>query len=114
MSGLEYFTLKHYNTSATNKNCRAINIQMKEILRYLYHHNHKTIAHFLKGYVNEMSITSTQPSTLVSDFKSKAKVADKAEILSGMQWQEEISEENVFMLLEKRFYPFKNVSEIGL
>ena len=53
-----------------------------------------------------MEIGSTQPSSMVSEFNSKHNV------ISGsykMKWTSSLDDQDVYINLEKEFYPFKKV-----
>lgn len=53
-----------------------------------------------------MEIGSTQPSSMVSDFKPEHDViSDSYE----MKWTSSIDDQDVYSALEKEFYPFKRV-----
>ena len=69
----------------------------KDILKKLF---------FYKGFVPLMEIGSTQPSSMVSDFKPEH------DVISGsyeMKWTSSIDDQDVYNALEKEFYPFKRV-----
>lgn len=62
------------------------------------------------GFVPEMRITSSQPSSVPSKF------VDGIETLSGFEestryitWKDGVLHEDAYQILEKKFYPFKNI-----
>ena len=66
----------------------------------------KLLIIYCAGFVEEMSITSTQPSGVKNEIKEN-KVVDE---MPEMVWRDELPPEKVFSILERQFYPFKKVN----
>ena len=59
-----------------------------------------------EGFMPEMSIESTQPSALPSQIKAEGENIQTDKIA----WKSEISTQRAYQILEREFYPFKEVS----
>ena len=64
------------------------------------------------GFCPLMRITSTQPSTILSQLTSDDKPIDIKEKV--IVWDEIISDQAIFDILEQEFYPFKKVWRISI
>ena len=72
-----------------------------------------TISAHFSGYLPEMALHSTQPSTLNDqgdDNAEKSSHPGTQELSSeDLQWDSQITQEEAEQILEQEFYPFKKV-----